>query len=171
MSLHCTFRHTRKPFVLSMRHLSCVDYCYLPAPSSTPFDSHHFLLSFRVSTGAFASKHSRPRRKSLHSRQCTRRSRGRHSPRFVYFSAYCNFESKQATSSSYHPSWKRFIWARGLCFHRVERGGGGILNKCLYGDPRSNPLPFKNGVHRSINVNAGWFFLLFDDVPYYRDFL
>ena len=50
-------------------------------------------------------------------------------------------------------------------------GRGGVLNKCLYGDPRSNPLPFKNSVHRSINVNAGWFFLLFDDVPFYRDFL
>ena len=45
------------------------------------------------------------------------------------------------------------------------------LYKCLYGDPWSNPLPFKNGVHRSIKVNAGWFFLLFDDVPFYRDFL
>lgn len=67
--------------------------------------------------------------------------------------------------------FERFIWARGLCFHRVEKGGGGALNKCLYGDPWSNPLPFTNGVHRSIKVNAGWFFLLFDDVPFYRDFL
>ena len=159
MSLHCTFRHTRKPFVLSMRHLSCVDCCYLPAPSSTPFDSHHFLLSFRVSTGAFASKHSRPRRKRLHCRQCTRRSRGRHSPRFVYFST-CRVPI--ATLNQNKPLLLHIILLENALFgHEAcaftgwRGGGGGVLNKCLYGDPRSNPLPFKNGVHRSINVNAG----------------
>ena len=110
-----------------------------------------------------------------HCRQCTRRSRGRHSPRFVYFST-CRVLI--ATLNQNKPLLLHIILLQNALFGHEAcaftgwRGeGGGVLNKCLYGDPRSNPLPFKNGVHRSINVNAGWFFLLFDDVPYYRDFL
>ena len=147
MSLHCTFRHTRKPFVLSMRHLSCVDYCYLPTPSSTPFDSHHFLLSFRVSTGAFASKHSRPRRKRLHCRQCTRRSRGRHSPRFVYFST-CRVPI--ATLNQNKPLLLHIIllenalFGHEACAFTGWRGGEGEYSTNVYTGTRGpTPYPLK----------------------------
>ena len=135
-----------------------------------PFSPFFSSFNWRFREQTFA-----PRRKRLHCRQCTRRSRGRHSPRFVYFST-CRVPI--ATLNQNKPLLLHIILLQNALFGHEAcaftgwRGeGGGVLNKCLYVDPRSNPLPFKNGVHRSINVNAGWFFLLFDDVPHYRDFL
>ena len=118
-----------------------------PRPSSTPFDSYHFLLSFRVSTGAFASKHSRPRRKSLHSRQCTRRSRGRHSPRFVYFST-CRLPI--ATLNQNKPLLLHIIllenalFGHEACAFTGWRGGEGEYSTNVYTGTRGlTPYPLK----------------------------
>ena len=153
-----------------MRHLSCVDYCYLPAPSSTPFDSHHFLLSFRVSTGAFASKHSRTAGNVQDVRVADIRLAS-----FTLARVACLLQLWIKTSHFFFISsfFKTlYLGTRLVLSPGGEGGGEGEYSTNVYtGTPRSNPSPFKNGVHRSINVNAGWFFLLFDDVPYYRDFL